>query len=143
MKRELFDLHDKNFLFDSARAMHDELMTHIELAENRLIIQYGKIGENGFWKPYNSVVITYTFDTVSSDYSLSIIQPTSQGTKVVYSLNDSQEINGLNEWNMIMFKFDIDLWGEMTLHFNVWKGKKHRNAEIRFTPVTIEYCWEE
>jgi len=143
LKRELFDLHDKNFLFDAARAMHDELMTHIELAENHLIIKYGKIGENDYWKPYNSVVITYTFDTVDSDYSLSIIQPTSHGTKVDYSLNDPQEVNGLNEWNMIMFKFDIDLWGEMTLHFNVWKGKKHRNVEIRFTPATIEYCWEE
>ena len=45
MKKELFDLHDKNFLFDAARVMHDELMTHIELTENRLIIEYSRIGE--------------------------------------------------------------------------------------------------
>ena len=143
MKRELFDLHDKNFLFDTARAMHDERLTHIEITENDLTIEYSKIGENAFWKPYSSVTITYTFDTVESDYSLSIIQLTSQGTKVDYTMNDPQKVNGLNAWNMIMFKYDIDLWGEMTLHFNIWKGKKHRNAELRITPATIEYCWKE
>ena len=143
MKKELFDLHDKNFLFDTARAMHDEIMTHIELTENRLIIEYSRIGENDFWKPYSSVIITYTFDAVESDYSLSIIQLTGKGTKVDYTMNDAQEVSRLNKWNMTMFKFDIDLWGEMTLHFNISKGKKYRNAEIRFTPVTIEYCWKE
>ena len=44
---------------------------------------------------------------------------------------------------MEMNKFDMDIFGEMTLHFDILLGKKMRNVELRFTLVNITYYWEE
>ncbi len=143
MKEEVFDLLDKNFLFDFTLAMHDQFMTHIELVNGELQIIYDKIGEYISYKPYNKATITYILDQKENDFSLSLIKPTKRGTEVDYSRNDPLKIADLNNWKMIMFKLDIDMWGEMTLHFNIHKGKKFRNAELRFTPALIKYRWEE
>ena len=143
VKEEVFGLQDKSFLFDFALTMHDQVLTHIEIADGELQIIYDKVGENDYYIPYRKVTITYTLDPMKNDYSLSLIKPTEHGTKVDYSTNDPLAISDLNRWEMLMFKWDIDMWGEMTLHFNIHKGKKYRNAQLRFTPASIQYRWEE
>lgn len=143
MKEESFDLHDKNALFESAEAMHDEVMTHIEFVGNELRIVYGGIGENEYYKPYSKLTITYTLDPVESDLSLTIIKSAGYRTRCNYSMNDPRKVFELNQWNMRMFKFDMDMWGEMTLHFNIDNGMRYRKAELRFAPVLIQYRWEE
>ena len=137
---ELFDLHDKNRLFYAAEAMHDEFITEIKVVENEIRIVYGEIGESGYRSPYRKVTVSYGLDNIESDLALYIFKPTRRGKKEERSIN---ELAKLNQWNMIMYKYDIDMWGEMTLHFNINKGKKHRNAELSFTPAWIRYLWEE
>ena len=61
--REVFTLEDKNTLFSSTRAMHDEIMTHIEVVDGAIRIEYGKLADNDYWKPYKKAVVTYYIDT--------------------------------------------------------------------------------
>ena len=73
---ESYDLKDLNLLFSSKIAMHDEVMTHIDIIENKIWIEYGNIGE-------------------------------------------------------------------MTLHFDISKGREFRNVELSFTPTSINFSLEE
>lgn len=140
---EIFDLNDKNFLFHENRALHDEIMTHIEVADNELRIVYGKIGEDDYYKPYSKVTVTYVFDFMENDYCLNIIKVKNKGRKEKISYNDPDKINELNNRHMVMYNFDIDLWGTMTLHFTIWNKKKEYNVELSFTPAIIKYQWEQ
>lgn len=140
---EFFDLKDKNRLFSTAKAMHDEVMTHIEAVGNKIQLDYGEIGTNPYWHPFRAVTVSYRLDDLDSDYSLTIKKLNRDGRVVDFSINDPGRILDLNPWHMMMFKFDIDQWGEMTLHFSMDKGKQHRYAELRFTPASIRYRWEE
>ena len=60
--REIITLKDKNILFSSSKAMHDEIMTHIEVIEDTIRIEYGKVADNDYWKPYKKVIVTYFID---------------------------------------------------------------------------------
>lgn len=59
MKKELFTASDLNALFHSVETMHDETITHIEISNGCLIVEYGRIGENDYYKPFNKVTVTY------------------------------------------------------------------------------------
>ena len=144
MKEEEFELKDKNFLFDSVRAMHDEIMTNIDIADNEIRIEYGRIGENPFFSPFAKMTVSYVLNPLETDYSLNLKTITKRGTKrEEWSVNDPEKLRELNGWDMVMYCFSIDLWGEMTLHFNVSNKRKNRLAELSFTPVRIRYTWKE
>ena len=74
MKEEEFELKDKNFLFDSVRAMHDEIMTNIDIADNEIRIEYGRIGENPFFSPFAKMTVSYVLNPLETDYSLNLKQ---------------------------------------------------------------------
>jgi len=139
---DLINLKDLKNLFDSKTAIHDEVMTHIDIIGSEIIIEYGNIGENEFWKPYKKAVVAYVIDD-GCGYSLRVFKLSRNGTKDDYCTDNPEKVKALNDWNMEMFKFDFDIFGEMTLHFDISKGRKHRYAELSFTPVAINYSLEE
>ena len=143
MKEEVFELTDKNFLFDSVRAMHDEIMTHIDVVGDEIRIEYGRIGENPFFSPFEKLTVSYVLRSLEEGYSLSLNKLTGRGRIEDWSDTDPKKIQELNEWDMMMFSFKIGLWDEMTLFFNVSNKRKVRFAELTFTPVRIRYTWEE
>ena len=140
--REIITLEDKNILFSSPKAMHDEIMTHIEVVGDAIRIEYGKVADNDYWKPYKKIMVTYFFDT-NEGYILDLIKVGHKKSTVKCYMNDPKMIEDLNSWNMAMFMFSLDLWGNMKLHFNAWKKHKWRNAELQFTPIKIQYDYEE
>ena len=71
--REIITLEDKNILFSSLKAMHDEIMTHIEVVDGAIRIEYGKLADNDYWKPYKKAVVTYYIDT-DDGYTLDLIK---------------------------------------------------------------------
>lgn len=139
---ETYDLKDLNLLFNRAEAMHDEVMTHIDIIRNEIRIEYGKIGENELWKPYKKAIVSYLIDE-GCGYSLKVCKLTRNGTKDEYTTENPEKVKALNNWNMEMYKFDFDIFGEMTLHFDIRKGKKYRSVELSFTPTNIKYTFEE
>ena len=143
---EEFDTKDISLLFNSADPMHDQMITHIEINGNNIFIEYGKIGLNDYRPPFTKLTVIYSFDHDNNDYSLTIIdrgQLNPLLCVVNYSTNDPGKVFSLNQWDMEMYKFDMDNFGEMTLHFDIFRGKKIKNVELRFTPVNITYLWEE
>ena len=143
---EQFNSKDISFLFKSADPMHDQIMTYIEVNDNEIRIEYGKIGINNYRSPFNKLTVSYLMEPDHLDYSLCIIHKSCLGSnlyQINYSSNDPAQIEKLNHWEMEMNKFDMDIFGEMTLYFDIFKGKKMRNVELRFTPVNIMYHWEE
>ena len=139
MKKELFSAEDLNTLFNSSKAMHDEKMTRIDIRDGALIIEYGRIGENDYFRPFKKATVTYTLKD-PDDCSLYVYRVKRNSLQYV---SVPEGVSWLNKWNMLMFKYDIDIWGEMCLHFDINNGKKYYNARLSFTPVTIEYLWEE
>ena len=143
---EQFDPKDFSMLFKSADPMHDQIITHIEDNFKEMRIEYGNIGSSGYRPTFTKLTVVYLFDPDNNDYSLSIINKSRLGLhlyEINYSTNDPSVILSLNQWEMEMNKFDMDIFGEMTLHFDIFMGKKMRNVELRFTPVNITYYWEE
>ena len=143
---EQFDPKDFSMLFKSADPMHDQIITHIEANFKEMRIEYGNIGSSGYRPTFTKLTVVYLFDPYNNDYSLSIINKSRLGLhlyEINYSTNDPSVILSLNQWEMEMNKFDMDIFGEMTLHFDIFMGKKMRNVELRFTPVNITYYWEE
>lgn len=140
--REIITLKDKNILFSSSKAMHDEIMTHIEVIEDTIRIEYGKVADNDYWKPYKKVIVTYFID-VNEGFSLDLIKVGHIKNITKCYADDPKIIENLNSWNMVMFMFSLDLWGDMKLHFNAWKKHKWRNVELQFTPIKIQYDYEE
>ena len=139
---DLINMKDLNLLFDSETAMHDEVMTHIDIIGNEIIIEYGNIGKNEYWKPYKKAIVSYVIDE-GCGYSLRVFKLSRTGTKDDYCSDNPEKVKALNNWNMEMFKFDFDVFREMTLHFDISKGRKHRYAELSFTPMKIDYSLEE
>ena len=41
-----------------------------------------------------------------------------------------------------MYKYSVDSFGEMRLHFNVERNKKFGTATIDIIPIKIECIWE-
>lgn len=141
MKKESFPVSDLNTLFHSVETMHDETITHIEISNGCLIVEYGEIGKNDYYKPFNKVTVTYELKYADPiDYNLYVYKIKNSSLKYI---TVPEGLDWLNEWNMLMFKYDIDIWGEMCIYFNIDNGKKYYNVEFHFTPESIEYCWEE
>ena len=141
MKKESFPVSDLNTLFHSVETMHDEAITHIEISNGCLIVEYGEIGKNDYYKPFNKVTVTYELKYADPiDYNLYVYIIKNNSLKYI---TVPEGLDWLNEWNMLMFKYDIDIWGEMCIYFNIDNGKKYYNVEFHFTPESIEYCWEE
>ncbi len=139
--REIITLEDKNILFSSLKAMHDEIMTHIEVVDGAIRIEYGKLADNDYWKPYKKAVVTYYIDT-DDGYTLDLIKVGHKKNITMCYSDNPKNIEDLNRWNMVMYKFSLDLFGYMTLHFDLHKKHKVINAELQFTPIKIQYDFE-
>ena len=139
MKKELFSTSDLNTFFKSAESMHDEIMTGISIGKGGVMIEYGKIGDNDHYKPFRKLTVTYELDD-RNDYSLDVFK-VNDGSLEYISVPEG--LDWLNGWNMLMYKYDVDIFGEMCIYFNIDNGKKYYNAELRFIPTVIQYVWEE
>ena len=51
-------------------------------------------------------------------------------------------IEPLDNHILIMYKYSVDSFGEMRLHFNAEKNKKFGTATIDIVPTKIECIWE-
>ena len=143
---EKFDPKNISLLFRCADPMHDQMITHIEVCGNDICLEYGKIGLNGYRPPFSKLTVIYSFDHDITDYSLTIINKIRLSPhlyEIKDSTNDPAQILSLNQWEMEMYKYDMDNFGEMTIHFDIVKGKNMKNVELRFTPIKITYHWEE
>ena len=140
--REVLTLEDVNMLFSSEKAMHDEIKTHIEVTENTICIEYGNIADNDYWKPYKKVIVTYFIDA-NDGYCLNVIKVGRKRNITVGYCDNPEKIKDLNRWKMEMYSFSLDLFGNMTLHFNAWNKHTARNIELQFTPIKIQYDYVE
>lgn len=131
---EIFDLSDLNTLFHKSKPMHDDFVTAIYAQDGKLILEYGKISH---YAPYHKVTVTYTLHDEENDILLIAYKVSERGLRYV-----DLELEELNSWKMLMFKYAVDIWGEMTLYMNIEKGRRYLNAELHFSPVSVHYLWE-
>ncbi len=143
MKEEVFDIRDLNAVFYKAASMHDEIMTRIDTEDGEIVVEYGRLGDNEYFKPFGKLTVRYSLSDVENDILLDVYRCRKDGIHYVEENKKPQSLSQLNGWNMIMNSFDYNNFGEMCLHFGISKGKKYYNAELVFTPTSIRYIWEE
>ncbi len=131
---QIFDAKDLTCLMKNAESMHDCFIKSIELVGQQLIVIYDQL-ENHY-APYHKVTVTYHLDDIENDCTLYIYEVKHNSLKYC-----QMTIEELSNWKMLMFKYDVDIFGEFTLHFNIEKGRKCRNAKLCFTPSRIQYQW--
>lgn len=134
---ESFDIKDLNRLFHTSKHMHDDFITGFSQKGDQLILEYGRIGQwGGDYGTFQKVTVTYTLEEATG-LGLSVYKVTARGTRYV-----PLELEDLNSWTVILDRYSVDNWGEMTLFMSVGKGRKVYNAELYFTPQSIHYLWE-
>lgn len=133
MKIERFSLADKGTLFH-AHSMHDCSFTVIY--ENKtLVLIYDHLDRYDDAVPWFSdkkLTVKY-HDTRSLDLQLRY------GTR---EKNYYGTVGPLQDKELIMYKFSIDTFDQMALHFNVFIKKKLWGGKIEIAPGEIEYIWE-
>ena len=143
MKEEVFDIRDLNAVFYKAASMHDEIMTRIDTEDGEIVVEYGRIGENEYYKPFRKLTVRYSLSDMENDILLDVFRCRKDGKHYMEESKKPQGLSWLNGWNMVMYAFDYNTFGEMCLHFSMSSGKKYYNAELVFTPTSIRYIWEE
>lgn len=136
---ECFNMDDVTRLLNESKSMHDDFVTSIRYDRTSIILEYGKIGEweDHYYGRYHKVTITYKLDDSDNGYGLTVCRVTPRGTRYV-----PFELDDLNSWNTLMYKYAVDSFGEITLFMNAWKGKQALSVELFFTPVSVTYHWE-
>jgi hypothetical protein len=125
-------------------SMHDYTATQISIKDNTLIVVYGEldkegIGEDGL--PY------YEYKKLTIEYEIQ-----SYCDAKVFKKNNYKFIDLLREKNQFdkltksgrfkSYKYSVDSFGELTLHFDIRFKNKGRSCEIELDAEKITYHWE-
>lgn len=135
---EYFDMQDLNKLFHTSKPMHDDFITDFSQKGDQLILEYGRIGQwDGDYGTFQKVTVTYTLEEETGGVGLAVYKVSERGTRYV-----PLELEDLNSWTVILDRYSVDNWGEMTLFMSVSKGRRAYNAQLYFTPKSVRYLWE-
>ena len=138
MKAELFSINEKSELFSKAHSMHDcSFLAKFE--QNTLILIFDNL-ENYLDTP----PITHWFDgyhklTIKYHNTAFVNLCLRYGKK---EKNFYDTVEPLNGKKLIMYKYSVDSFNQMTLDFYVMIKKKLWGGKIEIAPDEIEYIWE-
>lgn len=138
MKTEVFSVGNKNELFSKACSMHDCSFA-AALEQNTLVLTFDNL-ENY----YDSTPFTYWFD----GYHKLSIKYHNTGFVTLSLKHGKKEkefydtVEPLKEKELIMHKYSVDSFNQMTLDFYVMFKKKIWGGKIDIAPEKIEYIWE-
>lgn len=137
MKTELFSFREKEKLFSEAQPMHDCSFVAV-FDQGTLVLVFDHLEsyfgfDNAKWfEGYRKLTIKYH----NADYlNLSL----KYGRK---EKNFYDTVAPLDGNDLIMYKFSVDSFDEMTLYFRIWIKKKLWGGKIEISPSEIEYIWE-
>ena len=132
---EIFTIDKKELIFN-VPSMHDCYFT-VLYNDNILTLvfddlnRYRDLSHSPIYGDYKKLTIKYYVSYV--DLNLKYLK------KKKLSFDT---IEPLDNHILIMYKYSVDSFGEMRLHFNAEKNKKFATATIDILPTKIECIWE-
>lgn len=135
---ERFSVKKKGELFDKARSMHDCSFT-ATYENNTLVLFFDHLEQY-----YDPVLDTPLFDHFKKltvkyhgiDY-LNLGMRFGKKEKTFYDT-----VSPLDNKELVMYKYSVDSFNEMQLHFRIYIRKKLWGGTIEISPTEIEYIWE-
>ena len=138
MKTEIFPMTEKGELFAKAHSMHDCSFA-ATFEQNTLVLVFDNL-ENYFGPPpvthwfeeYQKLTIKYhNTDVLNLHLKYGKKENNFYGT-----------VDPLDVKKLIMYKFSVDSFNEITLDFYAQIKKKLWGGKIEISPDRIEYIWE-
>ena len=137
MKIDKLSIKNKSELFEKGDPMHDCSFTAsfenniLTLVFDNLEQYYGPEPTTQWFGDYKKLTVKYS--TKSLHLTLKY------GKKEKYFWKTVEE---LKKSELIMFKYSVDTFNEMTLEFHIFTKKKLWLGLISISPSEIEYIWE-
>ena len=139
MRIEKFTLQDKGELFANARSMHDCNFT-VAYEQQILTLTYDKLDQY-----YDGPGIVPWFEdrklTVRYHGKDCFTLMLRNGKKDQYYFDD-EIVEALAGKELEMYKYSVDSFNTLTLHFWAEKKRKRWVGSIEIRPDEIEYIWE-
>ena len=138
MKTELFSISEQGELFAKAHPMHDcSFIATFE--QNTLVLTFDNLQNY-----YDTPPVTYWFDgyqklTIKYHNTEFVNLSLKYGKKEKDFYDTLEPLSGKE---LIMFKYSVDCFNQMTLDFRVMIKKKLRGGKMEIAPDKIEYIWE-
>ena len=138
MKIELFSIAEKRELFSKAHPMHDCSFV-AEFEQNTLILTF-----NNLEKYFDTPPVKYWFDEY---HKLTIKYHNTEFVNLSLKYGKKEKdfydtVEHLNGKELIMYKYSVDCFNQMTLDFYVMIKKKLWGGKMEIAPDKIEYIWE-
>ena len=137
MKTEKFSMRNKGEFFDRADAMHDCFFT-ASLADRTLVLVYdrleqysGPAPDSPWFAGFHQLTVRY--------HGIDYLDLRLKFKKKEMDFDNT--VAPLENRELIMYKYSIDSFGALTLHFWDTIGKKLWGGTIEISPNEIEYIW--
>lgn len=138
MKTESFLISDKDKLFPQAYSMHDCSFT-AALEPNALVLTFDHL-ENYFDCPSATCWPTGFHKLTIKYHNTKFVNLRLKFGKKEKDFYDT--LDPLNEKDLIMYKYAMDSFDQITLDFQVMIKQKLWGGTIEIAPDEIEYVWE-
>ena len=139
MKIEKFSLQDKGALFANAHAMHDCNFT-VAYENQTLILTYDKLDQ--YYDGPPDIVLWFTAKKLTVRYhGKGCFALNLRDKKEKYYYNE-EIVEALAGKELEMYKYSVDSFNTLTLHFWAEKKRKRWVGSIEIRPDEIEYIWE-
>ena len=125
-------------------SMHDYTATKISVQDNTLSVVYGNLDQEGIkedgspYYKYKKVTIEYK---IQSYCDAKIFKKSRY--KLIDLLREKNQFDRLTKSGTFeSYKYSVDNFGELTLHFDIRFKNKVRSCEIELDAEKITYHWE-
>ena len=131
-------------------SMHDYTATQISIKDNTLIVVYGKldkegIGEDGLpYYEYKKLTIEYEIQSYcDAKIFYCYVFFKKNNYKCIDLLREKSQFDKLTKRGTFeSYKYSVDSFGELTLHFDIRFKNKDWSCEIELDAEKITYHWE-
>ncbi len=137
MKSEAFSMNEKNELFSKAHSMHDCSFT-ATWEHNTLVLSFDHL-ENYYDAPGAAWFADYHKLTIHYRNTEFVNLRLKYGKKEKDYYDTVEPLKGKK---LIMHKYCVDCFDQMTLEFYVMIRKKLWGGKLEMAPREIEYIWE-